>query len=120
MEGLGVVEEAVVLAEALLRSQAEVFFQQREIDAEKLGSLDRREAVIAAPEALEFGREPLHGVCLSADLGAVGGGVLEGLEVGGVGEADFENPAGTKGIGVEERGVGFDRFVAFNDLAADG
>ena len=39
---------------------------------------------------------------LSADLGAVGGGVLEGLEVGGVGEADFENPAGTKGIGVEE------------------
>ena len=120
MEGLGFVEEAVVLAEALLRSQAEVFFQQREIDAEKLGSLDRREAVIAAPEALEFGRERLHGVCLSADLGAVGGGVLEGLEVGGVGEADFENPAGTKGIGVEERGVGFDRFVAFNDLAADG
>jgi hypothetical protein len=55
LQGLGFVEEAVVLAETLLRSQAQIFFQQREIDAKKLGALNRRETVIGAPEALELG-----------------------------------------------------------------
>lgn len=122
LQGFGFVEEAVVLAEAFQRGEAEVFVEEREIDAEKLGALDVGESVVGAPKAFEFGQDRLHQGewRLPADLGAVGGGVFEGLEIGGVGEADFENPAGAEGIGVEERGVGFDGVVAFHDLTADG
>ena len=59
------------------------------------------------------------GLLLLSDVALIGRGIHQARGIGGIFDAEFEDPSFAVGVGVDERRVGFDSVVGFDHFAAD-